>query len=159
MSPDNGMLGRDPLASSYPPSVQTIVDLLDTRVHRLQTVQPLTELRRQPSVRLRHVGEESITSAGRSVEKVQESRAGRLLLEGHVRMPGHGVCTCSQKLGTTPVVRPAVNEVNLGEAFGGSGGLMDMVSAKVATKVKGFFNREMGKVLVAEGWETVSLHQ
>jgi hypothetical protein len=24
-------------------------------------------------------------------------------------MPGHGVCPCSQKLGTTPVVRPAVH--------------------------------------------------
>lgn len=65
-------------------------------------------------------------------------------------MPGHGICPCSQKLGTTPVVRPAVYEVDLREAFGGSGGLMDMVSAEVTPKLQGLFNREMGKVLITE---------
>lgn len=67
-------------------------------------------------------------------------------------MPGYGVCACSQKFGTTPVVCPPVHEVDLRKAFGGSGGLMDMVSAEVATKLQGFLNGKMGKVLVTEGW-------
>lgn len=29
---------------------------------------------------------------------------------------------------------------------------MDMVSAEVATKLQGFFNGEMGKILVTEDW-------
>lgn len=41
--------------------------------------------------------------------------------------------------------------MDFGVAFGGAGGLVDVVAAEVAAEVEGFVDGEVGEVLVAEG--------
>lgn len=55
-----------------------------------------------------------------------------------------------QELGAGAVVGAAVDEVDLGEALGGAGRLVDVVSAEVAAELEGLFDGEAGEVLVAE---------
>lgn len=60
------------------------IHLLNTRVHRLQSMQPLLEQRAQPIVSLHGIHEQGITSRLRLVQDVQECCAGRLGLVGDV---------------------------------------------------------------------------
>lgn len=60
------------------------IHLLDTRVHRLQSVQPLLEQRAQPLVSLHGIHEQRVTSRLRLVQDVQECGARRLGLVGDV---------------------------------------------------------------------------
>lgn len=63
VSPDNGVFRSNRIPSSNTTLVQTVVDLLNAGVNCLQPVKSLTELRRESSVCLCHVGEESVSTA------------------------------------------------------------------------------------------------
>jgi hypothetical protein len=66
-------------------------------------------------------------------------------------MPRHRVCMFVQEcLQKGVVVGAAVDEVDFGKALGGTGGRVDMVTAKVAAKFQGFVDGEACKVLVTE---------
>lgn len=119
-------------------------------------MQPLLELWRQPPIRECHICKQRVTTTRGSVQDVQEGCAGGLLLKGHVGVPGDGVGAGFEELGAVAVVGTAEDEVDFGEAFGGAGGLVDVVAAEVAAKVEGFVDGEVGEVLVAEGWALVS---
>ena len=88
-------------------------------MHGLQSVESFPEARRQPLISLDHVGEQSITTCGGTVEHVQESRAGGLLLEGDIRVPCNSVGALLQEGLAGTIVSTAEDKVNLREAFGG----------------------------------------
>lgn len=121
-------------------------------MHGLQSVETFPEARRQTLVCLDHVGEEGVAAGGGAVERIQECCAGGLLLEGDVRVPCDSVGALLQEGLASAVVGTAEDEVDLWESLGGTGGLVDVVSAKVAGIVDGLLNREGCEVLVAEGW-------
>lgn len=150
MRPHNRVLGGNRVSADNSTTSQTAVGLLDTGVDGPQPVQPLAELGRQTLVRQRHVGEQRVAAARGAIEQIEERGARGLLLKRHVRMPGDGVGVGFQELGAAPVVRAAVDEMNLGEAPGGAGGLVDVVAAEVAAELEGLFDGEVGEVLVAE---------
>jgi hypothetical protein len=65
-------------------------------------------------------------------------------------VPGDGVGALLEEGLTGAVVGAAEDEVDLREAFGGSGGLVDVVAAEVAGVVDDFLDRAGCEVLVAE---------
>lgn len=156
MRPNNRMLARNRIPPRNTPPRQTSIHLLNPRMHSPQPMQPLLKLRRQPPICKRHIRKQRVTTACRAIKDVQEGCAGGLLLEGHVRVPGDGVGAGFEELGAVAVVGAAENEVDFREAFGGAGGLVDVVAAEVAAEVEGFIDGEMREVLVAEGWLLVS---
>lgn len=131
-------------------SGQTALGLLEPRVHRLQTVQSLAELRRQTLVGGSHVDEQRVTAARGTVQQVQEGRARGLLLVGDVRVPCHRVGVLLEELEAGLVVGAAVDEMDLREPPGRAGGRVDVVSAKVAAELEGLLDGQFGKVLVTE---------
>lgn len=142
MRPHDGMLRGNRIATGNTAPIQTGIDLLDSRMHRLQAVQSLPELRRQPLIRLHHIGEERVATSRGPVQHVQEGRARGLLLEGHVGVPGNGVGALLEELGAGAVVGAAEDEVDFREALGCTGGLVDVVTAEVAGVVDGFLDGE-----------------
>lgn len=150
--PDNRVFRLNRLATCNTPSVDTAVDLLNTRVHGTQSMQPLLELRRQTVVCLCHVAKEGVTTSRRPIQDIQEGGAGGLLLKGHVRVPGDSVRTGRQELSGRLVFGSTVHQVDFREALGGTRGLVDVVTAEVATEFDGFGDGELCEVLVSEGW-------
>lgn len=140
---------------------QRTLRLLEPRMHSLETMKSLLELRGQPIICLGQVCEQCVTTARGTVKQVQKGGTGWLALVGDVRMPRHGVCVFVQEgLQKGIVVCAAMDEVDFREALGGTGGRVDVVTAKVAAKLQGFINGETCKVLVTEGCimgSTVSL--
>ena len=157
MRSDNRMLRLNGLPTSNTPSVDTAVDLLNTRVYSTQPMQSLLELRRQAVVCLCHVAKKGVTAGRRPVQDIQESSAGRLLLKCHVRVPGDRVRTGRQELSSRFVFGSTVHQVDFRETLGGSRGLVDVVTAEVASEFDGLGDGEMRKVLVTEGWKTKSV--
>jgi hypothetical protein len=145
------MLRCDRITTSNTTSIQTGINLLNPRMHRLQAMQSLPELRRQPLTCLHHIGEERVAAGRGPVQHVKEGRAGRLLLKGHVGVPGNGVGALLEELGAGAVVGATEDEVDFWEPLGGTGGLVYVVTAEVAGVVDGFLDGEGGEVLVAEG--------
>lgn len=62
MRPDNRMLGGNRITTGDTSPIQTGIDLLNSRMHRLQSMQSLPELGRQSLIRLYHVGEECVAA-------------------------------------------------------------------------------------------------
>lgn len=91
VSANNRVLGSDGFTTSNASASNAVVDLLNTGVDSPQTVKSLAELRGQTTICQSHVGEQSVTTASRTIEQIQECGAGRLLLEGHIRVPCDGV--------------------------------------------------------------------
>lgn len=158
MSPNNGMLGGDWVTAGDTTAVQASIHLLNTRVHSLQAVETLPELRRQTLVCLAHVAKQGVTACCGAVKDIQEGSARGLLLESDIRVPGNGVGSLLQENLARAVVGPAVNQVNLGEALGGSRGLMDVVTAEVSSIVDDLLDRARRKVLITEGCLWLALH-
>lgn len=144
------MLVRNRVSPDDASSSQTALGLLVARVHRLQAVQSLAELRGQTPVGGSHVDEQRVTAARGTVQNVQEGRARGLLLVGDVRVPCHRVGVLLQELETRLVVGAAVDEMDLREAPRRAGRRVDVVSAKVAAELEGLLNGQFGKVLVTE---------
>jgi hypothetical protein len=84
VSSDNGVLRRNRIPAGNTATVQTSINLLEAGVYGLQSVESFPEARRQPLIGLDHVGEQSVTTCGRTIEHIQESRAGGLLLKGDI---------------------------------------------------------------------------
>lgn len=97
------------------------------------------------------VGEESVSSGGGAVEEVQKGGSGRLLLVGHVAVPGDGVCSLLEEIGRCGVCRGAVHDVHFGETLGRSGCWVDVTGAEVLGEVEGFLDGQVGEILLAEG--------
>lgn len=152
MRPDNRMLRQNRIPTSNPPSSHTAAHLLNTRVYRTQAMQSLLELGRQPIVRLGHVPEQRVTTAGGSIQDIQERGARRLLLKSHIRVPNDRVGAGGQEFRATSVLGTTVHEVDFGVALGSAGGLVDVVTAKVAAQLQGLVDGEVSKVLVTEDW-------
>lgn len=151
MCPHNRMLARNRIPPRNTPPRQTSIHLLNPRMHSPQPMQPLLKLRRQTPIRKRHIRKQRVTTARRAIKDVQEGCAGGLLLKGHVGVPGDGVGAGFEELGAVAVVGAAEDEVDFGVAFGGTGGLVDVVAAEVAAEVEGFVDGEVSEILVAEG--------
>lgn len=151
MSAHNWVLRDNRLTTSNTSSGNAVVNLLDTGVNSPQAVKPLAELGRQTLIGQSHVGEDSITTAGWAIQQVEEGSARRLLLEGHIRVPGYRVGAALQEFRTALVVGSAVNKVDLRESLGGTGGLVNVVTPEVAAKLDGLLDRQACKVLVTEG--------
>lgn len=120
-------------------------------MYSLQSVESFPEARRQALVCLDHVGEQGVTTCGGAVERIQESCAGGLLLEGDIRVPCNSIGALLQEGITGAVVSTAEDKVNLWEPLGGPRGLVDVVSAKVSGIVDNLLDRAGCEVLVAEG--------
>lgn len=84
------MHARDGLPPLDAASLQRGIDLLDSRVHGLQPVQPLLERLAQPLVRLDGIRKHGVATGGRHIKCVQEGGARRLLLVRDVRVPRDG---------------------------------------------------------------------
>lgn len=125
--------------------------LLIPAVQRLQALQALPERGTQPLVRLGLVRENGVASRIRHVERIQESRPGRLGLVGDVAVPGDAVGAVVEEGAEALVLRAAVHEVDFGIALGGARGRVDMQAAEVAAEFEGVGDGEGGEVLVAEG--------
>ncbi len=65
-------------------------------------------------------------------------------------MPGDGVGVASKEVSAAGVLCSTVHEVNLGVTLWGTGGLVDVMTAKVATEFESLIDGEVRKVLVAE---------
>lgn len=149
---DEGVLGGNGVTAGDTAAVQAGVDLFDAGVDGAQAVQSLPEVGRETLVGLHHVAEQGVTACRGAVEYVQEGRAGGLLLEGDVRVPGDGVGALLQERRADVVVCAAEDEVDLRESLWRARGLVDVVSAEVAGVVDGFLDGQGGEVLVSEGW-------
>lgn len=152
VSADNRVLGGDGFTTSNASSSNTVVDLLNTGMDSSQAVKSLAELRRQAAVGQRHVCEERVTTASRTVKQVQECSAGGLFLEGHIRVPCHGVGMTFQELRTAAVLGSTMDKMDFRETLRSARGLMNMVTAEVAAEFDGLVNRKMSKILVTEGY-------
>lgn len=128
MRPHNRVLVNHRLAPLDAPARRRRRHLLDARVRRPQAVQPLLEQRAQPVVGLGGVDEERVAARLGLVEDVQERRARRLLLVRHVRVPRHRARAVGEVGVDAVVACAAVDEVDLGVAFGGAGGGVDVVA-------------------------------
>lgn len=64
-----------------------IGDLALTGMDRLQSMEPLSELWRKPSIRLCLVGKQCVASCNRSIQQVQKGCSRWLFLVGHVGVP------------------------------------------------------------------------
>jgi hypothetical protein len=84
VSPDNRVLRCNRIPAGNTAAVQTSINLFEARVHGLQSVESFPEARRQPLISLDHVGEEGVAACAGTIEHIQESRARRLLLKGHI---------------------------------------------------------------------------
>lgn len=151
MRPDDGVLVNHRLTALNAPTRSSDIHLLNTRVRGLETMQPLPEQRTKPIIRLHGIHKQRVPSRLGLVEDIQKRRPRRLLLIRHVRMPRHAARPVGKKLIHAVVPRPAVHQVDLGEALGRPGRRVDVVPAKVAAELEGPFDGQVGKVLVAEG--------
>lgn len=130
MRPDDGVLVHHGLAALDAPARNSSRDLLDARVRGLEPVQTLLEEGAQPVVGLDGVDKEGVAARLGLVEDVQERGSGGLLLVRHVRVPRHGAGAVG-KVGVGAVVAgAAVDEVDLGEAFGRARCGVDVVAAR-----------------------------
>lgn len=150
--PDDGVLRGYGVTTCNSAAVQTGIHLFDARVDGAQTVQSLSELGGETLVRLHHVAEKSVTTRRRTVEDIEEGRAWGLFLKGDVRVPGDGVCALLQEGCAGAVVCAPEDQVDLREALGGAGCLVDVVSAEVAGVLDCFLDGQRSEVLVPEGW-------
>lgn len=150
MSSNDRVLRCDRVAASNSATVQTGIHLLNAGVHCLQAVQPLLELGRETPVCLDHVGEQCIAATGRAIQHIQERGAWGLLLEGDVGVPGDRIGALFEESGTGAIVRTAEDEMDLGEALGCAGGLVDVVSAEVSGVLDGVLDGEGREILIAE---------
>jgi hypothetical protein len=151
VSADNWVLGGNGITTSNATTVQASIDLFKAGVHSLEPVKTLPELRRQTLVCLDHITEQGIATGCWAIQDIQEGGAGRLLLEGYVRVPCDSVGTLLQERLAGAIVGAAEDQMNLGEALGGSRGLVDVVSAKVSGVVDDLLNGAGRKILVTEG--------
>jgi hypothetical protein len=142
---NDGVTSLDAVAS------RSRINLLDARVRRLETVQTLLEQRAQSLVRLNGIDEDGVTADLGLVQDVKERRPGRLPLVRDVRVPGHRAGPRLEEVQMSLVVDAAVNEVDLGVAFGRARRGMDVVSSKVGAKLERVGNGQVGEVLVSEG--------
>lgn len=152
--PDNRMLRLNRFPTCNAPSVDTAVHLLNARVHRTQSMQSLLELWRQPVVCFCHVAKQGVTTGRGPIQDVQEGGARGLLLKGDVRVPGDCVGAGRQELRGRLVFGSTVHQVDFWVALGSTRGLMDVMTAEVASEFDGFGDGELREVLVAEGWKT-----
>lgn len=67
-------------------------------------------------------------------------------------MPNDRVGAGGQEFRATSVLGTTVHEVDFGVALGSAGGLVDVVTAKVAAQLQGLVDGEVSKVLVTEDW-------
>lgn len=114
-------------------------------------MQSLPEFWRKSLIRLHHVSEERISARRWPVQYIQEGSARRLLLKGHITVPGNCVRALFEKLATGAVVSTTEDEVNFWEALWCAGCLVDVVAAKVADIIDCFLDWEGSEVLITEG--------
>lgn len=139
------------IATDNASSGQRVLCLFMAGMDRLQTVQPPLELRGEAIVRLDLVAECRVASSGRSIEEVQESCTGRLLLICHVRVPCDAVGPLFEVILGRRVSRRPVNEMHLRISLGRPTGRMNMRLSIIFSKVNCLLNWQVGKVLVTEG--------
>jgi hypothetical protein len=104
-------------------------------------MQSFAESRGEALIRLRRVSKQRIPATSGALEQVQKCCSWRLLFESHIRVPGDRVGMLFKKPQAGTIIRTTVNEVDFREILGSSGGLMDVVPAKVAAKLEGLLNR------------------
>lgn len=109
---------RNRVTTSNTATIETGIDLLSAGVDSPQSVQTLAEFRRQTLIRLSHVTEEGVATGRRTVQCIQESRTGRLLLEGDIRVPSDCVCALLQELCACVVIDATEDHVDFREALG-----------------------------------------
>ena len=149
------------------------VGLLDGRVDGFEAVQAFLEGRAQTPIRLGRVGKQRVAARLRLVQHVEKGGSRRLLLVGHVRVPEDGAGTSPQEAVNGLVSGTSVDEVNFGVALRCSFSAtcqpavlmdrftrpraavltrrrVDVVTAKIATKVQRLRDRQVGKVLPTE---------
>lgn len=142
------MLNR--IAADHATTSQTASRLFKARVHCLQAMQTLPELRRQTLVCLDLIEEQGVASSSGTIQQVQEGCAWGLPLVADIRVPSDGVGVLLKELIGKLVIGAPVDEVDLWESLRCTRSWVDVVTAKVSTKLQSLFDREIGKVLVAE---------
>lgn len=128
-----------------------VLRLLVARMDGFEAVQSLLELGRQAAVCFRLVAEACVAACAGPVEKVQERCAWRLQFECHVRVPRDRVCAFLEVVARCRVSCRPMYQMHLGVALWCTAGLVDVGGPVVFGKVYGFLDREICKVLVAEG--------
>lgn len=128
-----------------------MLSLFKPRMHSLETMKPLFDGRRKPIIRLNLIHKNSVSTNLRAIEKVQERGTGRLLLISNIRMPRDTAVLRREIFIKLPGIIIPVNEMNLGITLGSSTGWVDMVSAKVASKVESLLDGQVCKVLISKG--------
>ncbi len=156
---DDGMLSDNGLAPLESAAGHGGISLLDAGVGCLETVKTLLEERAKTVVSLDSIGEESVASSLRLVEDVEEGGSRRLLLVGHVRVPGDRAEPGLEEIVDALVPRSSVYEMNLGITFGRSRGRVDVMAAEVGTIVEGLLDRQILQVLVTEGHDLALRHE
>lgn len=148
---DNGMAVDDGLAPLDAVADSGGVDLLDARVGGPEAVQTLLEERAEALVGRDGIDEERVAARLRLVQDVQEGGAGGLLLVGNVRVPGDARRARREEGLVRLVALAAVHQVNLGMALGSARRGVDVLAAKVRAVLQRVGDRQVRKVLVAEG--------
>ena len=110
-------------------------------------MQTLPELRRQTLVCLDLIEEQGVASSSGTIQQVQEGCAWGLPLVADIRVPSDGVGVLLKELIGKLVIGAPVDEVDLWESLRCTRSWVDVVTAKVSTKLQSLFDREIGKVL------------
>lgn len=88
----------DRIAANNAATRQTASSLFEPRMHCFQTMQTLSEFRRQTFVSFDLIEEQGVAAGRGTIQQVEEGRAGGLSLIGDIRVPGDRVGVLLKKL-------------------------------------------------------------
>lgn len=127
------------------------LNLLNTRVSSLETVETALEFWGKASISLDLIDEQSISTSSWLIQDIKESSSWWLKLVCHIRVPCHGGSTTLEVFRCEFISCATVDEMYFWISLWRSGGGMDVVAAEVLAVLEGVGDGEVGKVLVAEG--------
>jgi len=153
MSSDDRVLILHWLPPYNSTTISAELRLLKSRVHRLQSVQPLLQRLRQTIVRLHLAGKQGIAADLRRVEKSQKCYSRGLSFVGNIGMPAHSTGAVSkERVDLAASWSVTVHNVKLGVALWTAARRVDVMAAEIGTKVKLLLGWDIGKVLVTESY-------
>lgn len=145
----------------------------------LESGQTLLEGWGETLVGLCHVAEQSVASGLGNIKRIQEGGPGRLVLVGHIAVPGDRVGSVAKEVEETLVGGTAVDQVDFRESFRGTTGKrsatnfstlgrwlgsvvpgwVNVQSSKISSKLQGLFDGKGSEILVSECDDLLLGHQ
>jgi hypothetical protein len=115
--PDQRMSVGNGITTHNAATSKSVLCLLMSRVNSLESMQTLLELWRQSVVGFCLVDETSVASCCGTIQEVQECGSWRLLLVGHITVPGYAVCALLKIIFGGCVCCGSVDQVDFWEAL------------------------------------------